>query len=34
VSEKRGDVAEAAERSKLADKANERFWGSDMPRPA
>ena len=34
VSEKRGDQAEAAERSKLADEANKRFWGNDAPRPA
>jgi class 3 adenylate cyclase/tetratricopeptide (TPR) repeat protein len=34
VSEKRGDQAEAAERFKLADQADERFWGSDAPRPA
>ena len=31
VSEKRGDQAEAAERFKLADQADARFWGSDAP---
>ena len=32
VSEKRGDQAEAAERSKLANQADERFWGSSATR--
>jgi tetratricopeptide (TPR) repeat protein len=32
VSEKRGDQAEAAERSKLASQADERFWGSSATR--
>ena len=31
VSEKRGDQTQAAERFKLADQADARFWGSDAP---
>jgi tetratricopeptide (TPR) repeat protein len=32
VSEKRGDQAEAAERFKIADQADKRFWGSSATR--